>query len=360
MNDKLNKFITYEYLKKTLKNGLHFSDGEKWLDKNDKELLDLFNSKSGKEARVVCLMQEDETIYHWQSFAYDSCEQEVCCIEFDKEMLLSLYDKKDGIVYGDVEYKSIDEVVYDEPKKLLFTKRLPYRYEKEYRIVYVSADKNELLKPNIDEFRKCITKISMSGRLSQKQYKHRKAYLIKEFSLLDSQINQSTIERNPIWINKAKVQSIYLNYTKDEVSQLKRICAKTNKSEDNYQVKVERYSSSKIHSQSTVVTIQTDGYVIAMGAIHILDEKRINEIKEKYHFKIGKCSDFFELGCFFVRDDYVKKDLLKQIVAELLKYYESEAVVSIAEVGEKEVQAVLTDAGFQQIEKRKKNILFRK
>lgn len=355
MTEKLNKFTTYKYLLSILNDGLYFSDGKNWPDKNDSELLEIYRKQSGKEITVVCLMKEDETIYHWQSFTNGSCSQEVCCIEFDKEKLLSIYNTEKGFRSRAVEYASIDDVVFDTPEKLLFTKRLPYRNEREFRIVYFNSI-GEVPKPDIEKFLQAITKITMSGNLSPEEYIQRKDYLKKKYSFKDNQINQSTIEKNPFWINKAKIQSgIFCNNEIEKII-IKNDSCKRDTGCQYYTIKTDRFRHSETSNYSTIVTISIDDYVVAMGAIQVIESEQIRDIRRKYNLNID--NNLYELSFFFIRDDYSKTDFNDIMLSELLKHYEGDNIIVTISDLEKDIQNALVNASFSRTQKNGDDTLY--
>lgn len=359
MTNKLNKFTTYKYVLCTLNNGLFFSDGKNWPDKNDSELIELFRKQSDKDVKAACLMQEDETIYHWQSFANESCPQEVCCIEFDSDKLLSIYKPENGYISDFVNYASIEDVVFDSPLKLLFTKRLPYRYEKEFRIVHIGNKEENIPQIDIDSFRKAITKITMSGNLSQEEYHQRKEYLMSSFSLNDNQINQSTIEKNPFWINKAIIHAQSLDCKnladcvhKDTPNKKSKIC------QENYLVRIEHFKNPESSNDifSTIATIHTNDYVVAMGAMKNIDDTICSICGNcKFNTSIKKAQYEF---IHFIRDDYKNKGLLDVIIKELLRFYEDKKILAIVKDSEKEVQNSLAETFFFEDGKQGDEILY--
>lgn len=351
MTNKLNKFTTYKYVLCTLNNGLFFSDGKSWPDKNDSELLDVFRKQSDKDVKVACLMQEDETIYHWQSFANGSCLQEVCCIEFDSDKLLSVYKPEKGYISDFVNYASIEEVVFDSPLKLLFTKRLPYRYEKEFRIIHI-GNEEDFQQIDMDSFRQAITKITMSGSLSQEEYHQRKEYLMNSFSLSNNQINQSTIENNPFWINKAKIHAQSLDCNDFANCAHKGISNKMSKiCQENFIVRIEHFKNfgSSKDIISTIATIHTNDYVVAMGVMKNIDDIICGTCGNcKFNTGIKKAQYEF---IHFIRDDYMNKGLLDVILKELLRFYEDKIIIAIVKDSEIEVQDSLAKSSFIKVDK---------
>jgi hypothetical protein len=201
--NKLNHFTTFSAVKGILKEGMRFSTGCNWQDKNDAELLALYREITGNiNTGVLCFLNDDETVYHWTYFSKDDLK-EACCIEFKKKELLQnyLYDK--DYLCQEVQYDVLKEVHFSTPNELLFTKRHPYRFEREYRIVSLNG--------GYIQVKDYINKITLSPDLSEKEYKQRKQDLLTEFGLT-CDINQSTVFENPEWIGKAeelKLREIY-------------------------------------------------------------------------------------------------------------------------------------------------------
>ena len=197
--NKLNHFTTFSALKGILREGMRFSTGCNWQDKNDAELIALYREITGNiNTGVLCFLNDDETVYHWTYFSKDDLK-EACCIEFKKKELLQnyLYDK--DFLCQEVQYDVLKEVKFDNPEELLFTKRYPYRFEREYRIVSLKGG-------NIP-VKDYISKITLSPELSKEELKNefdrRKQELLTEFGLT-CHINPSSVFRNSEWIGKAK------------------------------------------------------------------------------------------------------------------------------------------------------------
>ena len=95
----------------------------------------------------------------------------------------------------EVQYDVLKEVKFDNPEELLFTKRYPYRFEREYRIVSLKGG----YIPVIDY----VSLITLSPELPEKEFKQRKQELLTEFGLT-CDIKLSTVFSNPEWIGKAK------------------------------------------------------------------------------------------------------------------------------------------------------------
>lgn len=193
--NKLNHFTTFSAVKGILKEGMRFSTGCNWQDKNDAELLALYREITGNiNTGVLCFLNDDETVYHWTYFSKDDLK-EACCIELMKKELLQKYLYNEDFLRQEVQYDVLKEVKFDNPEELLFIKRYPYRFEREYRIVS--------LKGGSIPVKEYISKITLSPELSKKEFDRKKQELLTKFGLT-CDINPSTVFENPEWIGKAK------------------------------------------------------------------------------------------------------------------------------------------------------------
>lgn len=203
----LNRFTTLPVLIDLLRRKkLVLLSPEKWEDRNDAEVMLEYKKRNKlKHLYAVCFAEGDETIHHWTAFSNGSSG---CCIEFDRELLLSEVNKTKGIRTGAVKYKKLKDVKSEAIKvaDMPFTKRWPYRCEEEYRIIFESksesAASNGLF--DIDISLKCIRKITINQRMPEQVYQTIREYLRDEFKNPDQRINRSTLYENKIWISKFK------------------------------------------------------------------------------------------------------------------------------------------------------------
>ncbi len=211
--NKLNHFTDYETVKKILENGMRFSktfDG--WEDRNDAELIELYNEHHPeRKAAVLCFLNDDESIYHWVYFTNGHDSEDVCCMEFDKNRLLEIA-KECGFECREVQYDTLKEVSFDDEYELLFTKRWPYRNEREFRIVrlYEEDDASEFFLPVKD----ALARITVSGKLTQEECERRTRELKENFRV-SCDINHSTVFRNDKWIQCAR--RLYPNITAGDI-----------------------------------------------------------------------------------------------------------------------------------------------
>src|ERR1700689_4340302 len=76
-----------------------------WDDRNDAFFLNSYKElKSAKSVLALCFAEASETYHHWRVFSHGS---DGTCIEFDKDKLLSAFNKDRRIRSEFVTYKMI-------------------------------------------------------------------------------------------------------------------------------------------------------------------------------------------------------------------------------------------------------------
>jgi hypothetical protein len=206
---KLNRFTTLPVLLDMLLNkNLVFSNPKYWDDKNDTELLEIYrqkkigNNKDKNTLFALCFLNDHETIHHWKTFADGICG---CCIEFDKAKLIKLFcePKSAGVKFGSVIYKKLDDAIdgaIDDCEDMIpFKKRWPYRFEKEFRAIWIGDTDCYQIK-NIDLT--MITKITISQKMPENTYSAVRDHLKCLDIGSETVINRSTIYENKCWIGK--------------------------------------------------------------------------------------------------------------------------------------------------------------
>ena len=322
--NKLNRFLTYENLLSILNVGLNFSNKwDNWEDKNDVELLKLYEKIEGKKIKILCLQQDDETIHHWNFFAYSGCNKDVCCIEFDKEKLLKKYSDKEKYVHGEVQYETINDVCFDEPKELLLTKRYPYRNEKEYRIIQIGDD-------DIKVVTDAIKKITLSQMLSDEEYCQRKEWLQKNYILPDSiVINKSTIYENQRWIAKAEK---YVDMCKKENSKIGEVII-TGDDIEKFRSLVEKgeqvemkYFYSSLDKRPILTMTYDKNEVVAIGALKRERSEYAKKIFGNAQSQLNPQDFDTELGWIVTEEKHRKQGLCNSVVKNLLYYFKEQRV----------------------------------
>jgi ribosomal protein S18 acetylase RimI-like enzyme len=321
--NKLNRFLTYENLLSILNVGLNFSNKwDNWEDKNDVELLKLYEKIEGKKIKILCLQQDDETIHHWSFFTYNGCKKDVCCIEFDKEKLLELYSDKEKYIHGEVQYETINDVCFDNPKELLLTKRYPYRSEKEYRIIQIGED---IIKKVTD----AITKITLSQKLSDEEYCQRKEWLQNNYNLPDNMINKSTICENQRWIAKAKK---YADMCEKKSSKIDEVII-TGYDIEKFRSLLEKgeqvdmkYFYSSLNKKPILTMTYDKDEVTAIGALKRKRSEYAKKIFGNAQSLLNPQDYDTELGWIVTEEKHRKQGLCNSVVKKLLYYFKEQRV----------------------------------
>lgn len=109
-----------------------------WDDRNDAYYLAQCKQRTQVVSVVaLCFARAPETYHHWRVF---SSGGDGLCVEFDEARLIEAVANDESIVGRYVIYKEIKEVTANPvtTEDLPFLKRIPYRDEQEFRLLYVS------------------------------------------------------------------------------------------------------------------------------------------------------------------------------------------------------------------------------
>lgn len=168
-----------------------------WDDKNDSYFIEQYKIKSKLMSVLgLCFAGRSETFHHWKVYSYGLCG---VCIIFQKNNLLKLIKDEKGIKYKEVVYKKINELKNNQVKlcDMPFIKRIPYKDEKEFRVIYESKNE-ELNYKFININLSCIERIVLSpwipGTLIELVRK-----TIKEVSETRISVWKTTILNNDAW-----------------------------------------------------------------------------------------------------------------------------------------------------------------
>lgn len=132
-----------------------------WDDRNDSFFIEQYKSKTKQQTVLgLCFTGKGETYHHWKVFSDGSSG---VCILFKKDMLLNELMNSPGIRCDDVSYTNIKRLknTFIEKSDMPFIKRLQYRDEKEFRIIYESKNE-DLGYKHIGIDLSCIERITIS------------------------------------------------------------------------------------------------------------------------------------------------------------------------------------------------------
>jgi hypothetical protein len=173
-----------------------------WDDKNDTLIIEAYKEKANvKKLFALCFSYESETIHHWKTYANGSSG---CCIEFEASKLFEIFRGIPALVHKVVHYEKINNILPELIKieQIPFTKREPYTTENEYRLIWQGDSDLEYFE--IDIMLDSINRITFSQQMPELVFESVKSLLIKNYPILNTRINRSTIYENKTWVKKFK------------------------------------------------------------------------------------------------------------------------------------------------------------
>lgn len=112
-------------------------DPSTWEDKNDSYYLELYKKAEGfKSLLAICFTEAAETYHHWKIYAGNTSG---VCIEFHKQNLIDKIKEDKDYQSSNIFYRRLNA----EPlstRKLPFIKRIAFKDEQEYRMIYSSQE----------------------------------------------------------------------------------------------------------------------------------------------------------------------------------------------------------------------------
>jgi hypothetical protein len=198
---KLNRYTTLPVLLDMLnRKRIVLLNPQSWDDKNDSQIIEEYKRRQGvQNLFALCFSYGDETIHHWKAYADGTSG---CCIEFNAEKLLRTFSQQQFIRFRTIEYKKIRDVGDNSIKTedIPFTKRWPYRYEEEFRVIWEGSTSENYIEIPFDLA--CINKITISQQMPNLIYETIRTHLKEVFRQPDKRISKSTLYENRVWISK--------------------------------------------------------------------------------------------------------------------------------------------------------------
>ncbi len=173
-------------------------DPRNWLDRNDIAYLQEYKRRKALKTLVVtCFTTKAEQFHHWKSFADGT---DGVCVQFHAKPLIDHAAKQAGFRSGLVTYKRNAASDDWKPKtpELPFLKRLAYRDEGEYRILFENKDKPEEIKELTIDLG-CVSRIVISPRLTKELFPAVKEQLSSIVTETRIPIVQSSILDSALW-----------------------------------------------------------------------------------------------------------------------------------------------------------------
>ena len=206
---KINRFTTIPFLLDLLqREKLTLLNPSSWEDYNDKETVEAFKKRSGfSSVYALCLTYGNETVHHWNAFANGTSG---CCIEFSPEKLFKILDALPNVSHGKASYMSIKQLRDFTSQELPYFKRLPFKPEREYRII-ATSDQSQKPALDIGIDLSIIRRITISNKVPPVVFKSLKKIIADINPSFSGKIIHSTLFNNQIWINHFKSDTQELN-----------------------------------------------------------------------------------------------------------------------------------------------------
>jgi hypothetical protein len=173
-------------------------DPRNWVDRNDIAYLQEYKRRKALKTLVVsCFTTKAEQYHHWKSFADGT---DGVCIQFHGKALIDQLARRAGFRCGLVVYKRNNTSDGWSPKtsEIPFLKRLAYRDEGEYRILF--EDKEDLVEiKELPLDLNCVSRITISPRLAKGLFQAVKEQLSSISSEPRIPIVQSSILDSALW-----------------------------------------------------------------------------------------------------------------------------------------------------------------
>ena len=113
-------------------------DPENWEDKNDSYFIRKYKERKNlKSVLAICFTNTGETHHHWKIF---SGGVDGVCIILQRDSFVERMEKQRNVKFQEVKYKLVRTLKKRAAtiEALPFTKRYPFRAEKEHRLIYTS------------------------------------------------------------------------------------------------------------------------------------------------------------------------------------------------------------------------------
>jgi hypothetical protein len=183
-------------------------DPQSWDDKNDASYMALY--KDGIDAGcllALCFSQAPETYHHWKVFSSGSSG---ACITFNSEKLIGRINEYEGMRCGSVRYLSMQDARENPPDlhDLPFVKRIGYKDEAEFRVVY-EGSVTGTASINIPIELSMIEGISLSPWLHKSLSDSTKDVIRRIHGCSKIKLSRSTLTSNDEWTALAEKQVIF-------------------------------------------------------------------------------------------------------------------------------------------------------
>jgi hypothetical protein len=179
---------------------LNLGNTRYWEDRSEAAIFEKYRiEKKLKGVLALCFTESPETNHHWKIYA-DGVSG--VCIEFDKAGLIKAFNRaKERLQHGSVEYVKIKDAdnYCGRIDRWPFVKRLPFKDEKEYRVIYDDPDGIKFFELGFELH--YVNQIHLSPWIQRNVYESIEALIRGIPGCDDMQISRTTLLENQRWID---------------------------------------------------------------------------------------------------------------------------------------------------------------
>ena len=200
----LKKYTKLKYLEDILcREALHLGDPSCWPDKNDRELIQFYLSKTDTKAiRSTCLTSAPDRYHFWAIFGEEALG---VCLWFCSEELQKDIDGDKTLQQGKVIYKHQDSMGKITTEEIPFLKRKQYGDEQEFRVLRKFRDnspQDTWFKFSPCSLKKIYLNSWLTGDSFQKEKSRVNELLVGRYAHV--KLNQNRVLNHKPWIDAVK------------------------------------------------------------------------------------------------------------------------------------------------------------
>ncbi len=198
-NISLRRYTSLPFLLDLLfKQRLALLDPATWDDRNDAFFMEMYKKSKGlKTLLAVCFAEAQETYHHWKVYSGNASG---VCIEFDKDRLREKLIRNNEFRCEAINYLAYRGELRSEAE-LPFTKRVAFKGEDEFRIIYENMNEEIKIK-YLSITPEDILQIVINPWVNKSVYDSITSIIRKVDGFENTRIRKSSILENEKWKEK--------------------------------------------------------------------------------------------------------------------------------------------------------------
>lgn len=178
---------------------LNLGDTQYWEDRSEAAIFEKYRIKKQlKGVLALCFTQSPETNHHWSVYARGVAG---VCIEFDRAGLIGAFNRSRRVRHDTVDYVLINDALGygDRVDRWPFLKRMPFRDENEYRVIYDDPDGIKFFELTFDVAN--INQIHLSPWIRRNVFESVELLIRSIPGCQNLKISRTTLLENQRWID---------------------------------------------------------------------------------------------------------------------------------------------------------------